>query len=885
MKKAFYFLIYISLKFALSLRYKIRVKGLEELPAQGKTLILANHPAEIDPCILLVLLWYKFRPHPVAVDYLFHTPGIRFFLDLVGALAVPNFDLSSNSYKRREIEKTYEKLFSFLEQGENLLIYPAGGLKLGPEEVIGGASGVHTILERMPDVNIVLVRSTGLWGSSFSRALTGKTPDVGGAFLAGVKIIFKNLIFFTPKRLIEIECVAAPKDFPRKSTRLQINNYLERWYNQDGPESLKLVSYTFWKQTLPKVHILPKEEEIKAENIPPEIQQRVKEEIAALANRPPEEIAFGQHLAFDLGLDSLDQAQLSLLLKDSYGVTRLQLSELSTVGSVMAFAARLKKSEEGEEESFPKRRMEIEKNRPHPQPPVGKTIIEVFLHTSKRMDGFVGCEDILSGEVTYKRLRLTVILLARLIAKMEGERIGIMLPASIAVNAVILATMLAGKVPVMINWTLGVRNLKAVVDKSKIKRTISSWQFLNKLENVELNGIDDQIVLLEDMRREMGLKDKLSALRLSRKSPEAILRTFGVHRKIKDDNAVILFTSGTESLPKGVPLTHHNILSNLKAAYDFISIKDEDVLLGVLPSFHSFGFSITGLFPLLAGLRVAYLPNPTDGRRMAKGIEQWKITLLCIAPTFLKNLFRVAGNGQLKSLRLVVSGSEKTPQELFQKMKELGPEGQLVEGYGITECAPILTLNPPGQAQKGVGRPLSNIKLMIVHPETLQPISKEKEGLILASGPNVFSGYLDPAIKSPFVEIEGKRWYKTGDLGYLDSDGYLILSGRLKRFIKIGGEMISLASLEEILTQAAPSLGWKLDPEVPSLAVSAVEKEGKKSEIVLFTAFPVSLSEVNEKLKEEGLSNLIRVSMVKELPFIPLLGTGKVDYQTLATKL
>ncbi len=878
---------YLFLRLALSLRYRIRVKGMEQikkenLPFKGGILFLANHPAEIDPCILLRAFWLKFHVRPIAIDYLFRKPFVRYLLDFIGALPIPNFDNSSNSFKMRQIEKTYDRIFSLLEANENLLIYPAGGLKNDADEVIGGASGVHYILQKKPDVNVVLVRTTGLWGSSFSRALTGKTPDLLKAFLNGVKIILKNGIFFAPRRDVLIECMPAPKDFPYKGKRLELNRYLENWYNSPAPEPLKLVSFSFWKKELPKPFVRPKEEEIPLDEVPDEIKTKVTEEIAALTKVPAEKISPSHHLATDLGLDSLDIAQLVVSLKEEFGVSGVQSTDLKTVGSMLIYASRLKKGTQTEEDEEGNGGLWSEqKDRPSALYPDGDTIPEVFLKTCERLDNYIACVDKIAGEVPYKRFKIGVVLLAQAIKKLPGERIGIMMPASVAVNAVILATMLAGKIPVMINWTLGERNLRSIVEQSRIQVTLSSWSFLDRLDNVDLNGLDNQIILMEEMRREFTPLQKLTAFLRARKKPQALLRSFGSHRKKKDDTAVILFTSGTESFPKGVPLSHDNIMANHRGAFGYVDVTSEDVVLGILPPFHSFGFSVTGLFPLLAGLRVAYSPNPTDGRRMALAIDRWGVTLLCIAPTFLKNLLRVATEKQLSSLSLVVTGAEKTPQEVFEKMYELNPKARLVEGYGITECAPILTLNPPAKPSQGVGIPLPEVEIRVVNPENLEPVKLGEQGLILARGPNIFKGYLDPKLSSPFIEFEGKKWYQTGDIGFLDQNNYLTLSGRLKRFIKIGGEMVSLGAVEEALIQSADKLGWKMEPDVPAIAVCAREEEGKKSEMHLFTIFDTSTEEVNQALRASGMSNIIKVRSVQKLPFIPVLGTGKTDYRKL----
>lgn len=859
---------------------------MESIPKVGGILFLANHPAEIDPLILLRLFWIKFHVHPVAIDYLFNKPVVGYFLRFAGGLAVPNFDYSTNSFKKKQIDRTYAQIFDLLERGENVLVYPAGGLKNGPEEIIGGASGVHTILQNMPNsAKVVLIKTTGLWGSSFSRALSGRTPDLLKAFLHAFKVLLKNGLFFTPRRTITVEISLAPEDFPMRAERLALNRYLEKWYNSPL-EPLKLVSYSFWKQELPIPFVRLKEEKPLIDEVPSEIRSKVIEALSSLTKIPAEKISPEHHLSTDMGLDSLDMAQLLVTMKEEFGVSDVQSTDLTTVASLFIYAARIKNREKIEEDEGAENGLWIQqKGRPGVFYPEGETIPEIFFNTCDRMGHYIACVDKITGEIPYKRLKQGVILLAQAIQKLPGERIGIMMPASVAVNGVIIATMLAGKIPVMINWTLGERNIRSILEQSQVEVTLSSWNFIDRLENVDLNGLDNQILLLEEMRKGFSTLQKFTALLRSRKKTAYILRTFGFQHVKGEDPAAILFTSGTESYPKGVPLSHTNIIANLKGAFSFVDVENSDVILGVLPPFHSFGFSVTGLFPLLTGLRVAYFPNPTDGRRMALAIDRWRVSMLCIAPTFLKNILRVASEKQLRSLKLVVTGAEKSPQELFERLKILNPSARLVEGYGITECAPILTLNPPAKPPQGVGLPLPEVELLIVNPETLSPVKQGEEGLILARGPNIFKGYLDPLLPSPFVQVGGKQWYQTGDLGSLSLEGYLTLSGRLKRFIKIGGEMVSLGAVEEILLEAAPQKGWKLDPELPTLAVCPFEEEGKKSEMHLFATFDATLEEVNQVLRASGMSNVIKIRSVSKVPFIPLLATGKTDYRRLAEKL
>ena len=517
------------------------MQGKETLTPQalskpGGILFLANHPAEIDPLILITTFWFPFKPHPVAIDYLFRKPLIRSLLGIVGALSIPNFDASSNSYKRREMQKTYARIFSSLDHKENFLIYPAGSLKNGPEEVIGGASGIHTILQTKPETNVVLIRTTGLWGSTFSRAPTGKTPDLGKTFFSSFKVLLRNFIFFTPRRDVLVECTPASADFPWKGDRRDLNRYLERWYNAQGPEPLNLVSFSHFRKDCPIIKEKITREEIDLDRVLPEIKQGVIEEIVKVARVPRSEITLTSHLAQDLGFDSLDLAQLIVALKEKFGINSLNASDLSTVGSVIAYASKMQVgSAEEEEKGKVGSTWGEEKQRPRSLYPEGETILELFFDTCERMGRYSACADQIAGELSYKRLKIGVILLAEVIRKIPDERIGIMMPASVAVNAMILATMLAGKIPVMINWTLGERNLISIVEQAKINITLSSWNFLDRLDNVELDGLDDRIILLEDLRHSFSIFDKMKAYRRSRRKTKVLLKLFGVDQILRKD--------------------------------------------------------------------------------------------------------------------------------------------------------------------------------------------------------------------------------------------------------------------------------------------------------------------------------------------------------------
>ena len=862
--------LYWMFRAVISLRYRIEVIGLSNITKSKEQgiLFLPNHPAEMDPLILIRTLWRRFKPRPLVVEHFYYVKGLRFFMDLVNVLPLPTMDLS-NKWKERQVEKLKKKILTKLGKGENFLIYPSGKLKLTPDELIGGASLVPDLINLDRTMKIVLVRTTGLWGSTFSRAITGASPDFVKTLWHGFKTLLKNGIFFAPRRHVKIEFEWAPSDFPREGDKIQINEWLENWYNKEGPEPLKLVSFLFWKESLPKITV---QEEIKPEkevHIPDDMRVQLLSHLSKMTHRPINELTPSLHLSNDLGLDSLDVSQLYVLLEERYDITGLAPGQIQTVYDLLQAAGGVKKESEIPPPSKKKSRWPKESYRPYPQIPPGKTIQEVFLKSCDRMGDTIACADALSGVLSYRKLRRACQVLSLEIRKMPGDRIGILLPSSVGAYVCILATLLAGKIPVMLNWTAGFRNLEHAADICQLQVVLSSFRFLSRLENGDLGRVDDMLILMEKLRGDISLKTKLKGMFLKKFPP----------LPKEDDPAVIIFTSGTETLPKGVPLSHRNLLSNQRAALECVSFESQDSLYGILPPFHSFGFSVTGILPLLSGLKVCYAPDPTDSRSLATDIEHWKPTLFCCAPSFVQAMLRVAKNSQLKSLRMVVTGAEKTPEELFDTLKAKGKI--VLEGYGISECSPIVTIDREREPHKGVGKPIPGVELCIIDTENQTPLPQGQEGEVCIAGPGVFNGYLGEK-RDPFIELNGKRWYRSGDRGLLDTDGTLILTGRLKRFVKIGGEMVSLGGLEEDLLKLSKEKGWAPSAiEGPVLAVTATGRESEKPQIVVFTTFDLDRETVNRALRDVGHSRLVKIAEIRKIAEIPLTGTGKTHYRLL----
>ncbi len=633
MSTFFWTLVSYLARALISLRYRVEIKGLDRLTPDKLNkkegiLFFPNHPAHMDPLILFVLLWPKYRMRPLVIEYVYRLSILQPALKLVRALSVPNFDTSVNQIKIKKAEKSFEEIAKGLKKKENFAFYPAGRLKSSGKELLRGSSGAHGLIQECPEANIVLIRTTGLWGSSFSRALLGHSPPLPQTLWHGCKTLLKNFLFFTPRRKVTIEIETNPDDFPRDAQRVDFNRYLENWYNRyrdekgnvNESEPIKLVSYSFWRKELPTVFKPKKRKGGEGDvAINDETREKIYAEIRRILNNPALEIRPEMSFPFDLGMDSLNTAELMAYLTKNYEIDELHPEEMETVQNALELAEGSRNSETPSHQvvhaSWPE-----EDGRLPPALPTGDTIPEAFLCSCERLGNYVACGDDLIGVLTYKKMKRAVLVLAEHFKKMPEKNVGVLLPASTGAFIVILALQFAKKVPVMLNWTLGPRYLDEMVNLTKCKNVISSWRFLDRLAHVDFGTVADKVSLLEDIRPKIGLKSKLrGAFMASFFSSPSILRSFGIEKSDGDKPAVVLFTSGTEANPKGVPLSHKNIISNLRAAMQCIELRVSDVLYGILPPFHSFGFSVAGLFAFISGTRSRFLSRSDRQFRPRRG--------------------------------------------------------------------------------------------------------------------------------------------------------------------------------------------------------------------------------------------------------------------------
>jgi len=867
-------LLYFMLRRLLHRRYEVEVKGLEKLEAlDGPILVWPNHPAYVDPPTVLSHLRFGKSLRPLVFTDTYRSWLFYPIMKIIDAYEVPNLKSHSRDAHAKTTE-LIDKVAGELKQGQNFLIYPSGRLQRQGYEVVGGSRIAYELLERVENVNVVLVRTRGLWGSRFGCAQAGDVPDLARNSLASLGWILAGLVFFLLKRKVTLEVVPVDRDSLPLESKSALNRHLEAFYNADGGEEPKYVPYShvFGPRDFDFDAVQTKLD-VDVSEIAPDVVAEVYGMLEERLDRKLEESEKEPGTTLDeIGLDSLERMDLALELERHFGFRSDHVP--ATVGELCLLAAGKASSEE-EPLKVPDHWDDTRHSTTDHPEVLAETIAEAFVRRALKNPSNPAAADPLSGCLSYRKLLIGATLLSKRIAKLDGQAVGVMLPASVAADSVLLAASIAGKLPVMLNWTTGPAGLRHATEKLEVKQVITSRRFMDRL-GVEMDGVE--MFYLEDVRDEISTLEKLKTLVATYVAPGSFLRN--LPQPNVDDSAVVLFTSGSESLPKAVPLSHKNLIANMRGGIDHMDFHRSDTLLGFLPPFHSFGLTATSLMPILAGIRVVHHADPTDARMLARIIAAYKPTLMFATPTFLQYIISNSEPGEIESLRLVLVGAEKCPPALYERTMEILPELDLLEGYGITECSPVVSGNRPGNNKPGtIGLSINCVETIVVHPETHEPMPQGETGLLLIRGDSVFNGYYKHDKPQPFVEVAGHQWYNSGDLVSKDEDGFIEFRGRMKRFLKIGGEMVSLPALEAPLAEKFPA-----DEEGPKVAVEGIEQDGGRC-IVLFTTEEITLREANGCLKEAGFHGIMRLDDVRQVEEIPVLGTGKTNYRELRTWL
>lgn len=494
------------------------------------------------------------------------------------------------------------------------------------------------------------------------------------------------------------------------------------------------------------------------------------------------------------------------------------------------------------------------------------TLFRALLQAAERHGkSRVALEDPQRQPITYGRLVLGALVLGRKLAGKTAprDRVGLMLPNVQGMAVALFGLSAYGRVPALLNFTAGLKNLKAAAELADLATIVTSRRFVEQAkldDEIAALGEGRQIIYLEEVREEITSMDKVLGA-LASLAPGLALRT---HEARPDDPAVVLFTSGTEGKPKGVVLSHANLVSNARQVFALADgiLSERDIFMNPLPAFHSFGLTAGMLVPLFHGMKVVLYPSPLHYKQVPKLIGDTGCTFLLSTDTFLQGYARAADPGDLKSVRYVVAGAERVKPQTREMWEPYGTT--ILEGYGCTECSPVLACNTPVAARAGsVGRLLPGIEAK------LEPVEGINEGgRLCVRGPNVMAGYLSTEAPGEIVPPVG-GWHDTGDIVAID-EGFVTIKGRAKRFAKLGGEMVSLAAVESMIAGLWPGFNH---------VVVGLPDARKGEQLVLVTEMPDADKRLlQETAKAQGYPELWVPRAILVTNTIPVLGNGKIDY-------
>ncbi|HKN24910.1 MAG TPA: acyl-[ACP]--phospholipid O-acyltransferase [Candidatus Acidoferrum sp.] len=513
-----------------------------------------------------------------------------------------------------------------------------------------------------------------------------------------------------------------------------------------------------------------------------------------------------------------------------------------------------------------------------------KTLTRSFMQAARRYPRRFAMADGRTPKLSFGDSLIKTVFLARRLRPLwrDQNMVGILLPPSIPGALVNWAALLLGKIPINLNYTSSNESIASCAQQCELKTVVTSRQFLEKV-HVQPPG---ELIYAEDLALNPRFVEKVAALLAAKLLPARMLELFlGVSRPPSlDDTATVIFSSGSTGDPKGVLLSHLNLASNVEQLEQVFHLHNNDRILGILPFFHSFGFTGTLCLPPLAGMGVVFHVSPLDAQAIGALVSKYSVTLLLSTPTFLNSYARRCPPEAFGSLRIVMAGAEKLPERIAQAFEDhfgIRP----LEGYGCTECSPVVAVNTydfraayfrqVGAKRGTIGRPLPGIAVHIIDPESGERLPPDKPGLLLVRGPNVMVGYLNQPEKTAAVLRDG--WYNTGDIATVDEDGFLRITDRLSRFSKIGGEMVPHIRVEEKLHELIGADGQVL-------AVTAIpdEKKGERL-VVVHTLKDDALKDCLEKLAKSDLPALWkpRPDQSIHVEKLPYLGTGKLDLRKL----
>jgi acyl-[acyl-carrier-protein]-phospholipid O-acyltransferase/long-chain-fatty-acid--[acyl-carrier-protein] ligase len=501
-------------------------------------------------------------------------------------------------------------------------------------------------------------------------------------------------------------------------------------------------------------------------------------------------------------------------------------------------------------------------------------VLSAVAEIARKHPGHIILEDTTQQKLTYRKLMVGADVLAHALQGpvAAGERIGLLMPNVNATPVVILALWSLGKVPAVLNFSSGTPTMLACAELAGLKHIVTSRVFFERAKFKEDDFVKAgvSLIYLEDVRAGISGSRKYFTLLRHIFIPQSAIR----NPSSAGSAAVIVFTSGSEGVPKGVELTHGNLLANIRQMLVVTDLTDRDRLFNCLPLFHSFGLTVGAFLPLVRGIYVFLYPSPLHYRNVPAALYEHDCTVFISTNTFLNGYARKAHPYDFRSIRYLFAAAEKL-QEATALAWSQKYGVRILEGYGATECAPCLSVNTPLEPRYGsVGRLLPGME------SKLEPVEGVAEGgRLFVRGPNVMKGYLNAEANAKFQALGG--WYDTGDIVNVDAEGYLHILGRMKRFAKVSGEMVSLTAIEDTLAGAFPQYGLHCQ-----IAVITRPEENKGEMLIAVTNEPkLTLDEIRDAIKAKGLTNLSVPREIKVVKEIPKLGTGKVNHRELQAQM
>ena len=831
------------LRFFLSGRYNIEIHGMEHLEHYGPVSLLWQHKGLYDPMMIISLIAEEGKVRPVVFEDYYENVILKPLLKWIRSIPVGNTSKASWLEAVAQLHTTVVHAQNDLTP---VLWYPSGKLPLEWTQHTWAASLTHDVVNDSNTSSNTKYLSfrfdNGLWGSISSHGYwDGDLVNFFKVAMLSGGISLANGIFFGPKKdmNIYIENITDLVHKNKWKSRLEFNAILDNYVNQHGEEPINFTPhFDKWhplyylerhltKDKTEPLNLPGSQADLRNTNdydlseVSDEVKSDINAKIAEIAWLNLDKVNSDSKLENELWMKSIALWEMKsyLVTSNKYPkcVAWSSFESLKTVEDIYAVALWLlpippiKECEWGKLSNEPELLLDTLMS--------GWNDINVLIQANlaENPDDTFLWDDAL-WMLTKIKVKTAISKLAMYIKWIPGNNIGVMLPPSSWATIITAAVLKAGKTPVMLNFTLPEEKFIHTLENSWMSTILTSRVFVDKYKEKlsQWDNINPLVATLDRMTSEWAfsfledVKEKGASIwwkvtiisNYIRWQIRDILRTSSISAK--------LFTSGSTSNPKEVDLTDSNLIENLKWALSYFDLRSDDIMLSALPPFHSLGFTVKTILPLLTGLRVAYTPDPTDAPMILEMLKHTKATRMATTPWFLKNVLDIAKPWDLDYIRSVLVWSDKCPDSIFEAFADKCPNWEILEWYGITECSPALAINPVGKWKMGsVGKILPNIDGRLIDLDIFNQDGRVEEveqwqlWMLLVSWPNVFDGYRDISIKSPFVEYDGKKFYITGDLFTMDEEDYLFFKGRDSRVPKNpAGEFLDIPWVEEKLETA-----------------------------------------------------------------------------------